>query len=70
MDAYLAKRHVNIELKTYSDVDYMHINFSKVKDFQITMAKELLLRGGLKLEPEDCPPKFRKKKKTAKKKKK
>ncbi|ETO26840.1 ankyrin repeat protein [Reticulomyxa filosa] len=51
VNEFLAKRYVKVSIPTYVDKDEIqHFNFSKIQDFQKTMAKELLLKGGLNLE--------------------
>ena len=58
---YLKRHKITAKIPDYEDKDYTHFDFSKVKEFQIAMAKELLLRSGLALTPESRPKGFKKK---------
>lgn len=61
VDEYLKKRYIKVTIPIYSDKIDAHLDFSRIQQFQLALAKELLLKGGLKLKPEPIPEKFAKK---------
>jgi len=56
IEDYLGKRYIKVKIPSYVDKDnFVHLDLSRIQQFQIVIAKELLEKSGLSLEPENKP---------------
>jgi len=56
IEQFLDKKYIKVKIPSFVDKDeVIHLDLSRIKPFQITIAKELLTSAGLNLTPEPKP---------------